>query len=287
MHPNHDLRKMIKVGEFNKLTIQRFTAVGAFLDDGADGLLLPKRFVPRNAKQGDQLEVFVYHDSEDRLIATTQKPKAIVGEIARLRVVSVTGQGAFLDWGLMKDLFVPRSKQLMGMRVGGDYLVKLYIDEQTGRIAASEKFESGLSNEVLTVKEKQVVDLIAFRPTQLGFVMIINNQHTGLLHSNEIFRPLESGDKMKGYIKTIRPDNKIDVVLGQPGYKRVEGEAEKILRLLDENNGYLPFNDKSDPEEIYSYFEMSKKAFKMTTGKLYKERKIIFTQTGIKKADIE
>lgn len=278
---------MIKVGEFNKLTIQRFTAVGAFLDDGADGLLLPKRFVPRNAKQGDQLEVFVYHDSEDRLIATTQKPKAIVGEIARLRVVSVTGQGAFLDWGLMKDLFVPRSKQLMGMRVGGDYLVKLYIDEQTGRIAASEKFESGLSNEVLTVKEKQVVDLIAFRPTQLGFVMIINNQHTGLLHSNEIFRPLESGDKMKGYIKTIRPDNKIDVVLGQPGYKRVEGEAEKILRLLDENNGYLPFNDKSDPEEIYSYFEMSKKAFKMTTGKLYKERKIIFTQTGIKKADIE
>ncbi len=287
MHPNHDLRKMIKVGEFNKLTIQRFTAVGAFLDDGADGLLLPKRFVPRNAKQGDQLEVFVYHDSEDRLIATTQKPKAIVGEIARLRVVSVTGQGAFLDWGLMKDLFVPRSKQLMGMRVGGDYLVKLYIDEQTGRIAASEKFESGLSNEVLTVKEKQVVDLIAFRPTQLGFVMIINNQHTGLLHSNEIFRPLEPGDKMKGYIKTIRPDNKIDVVLGQPGYKRVEGEAEKILRLLDENNGYLPFNDKSDPEEIYSYFEMSKKAFKMTTGKLYKERKIIFTQTGIKKADIE
>lgn len=287
MHPNHDLRKMIKVGEYNKLTIQRFTAVGAFLDDGADGLLLPKRFVPRNAKQGDQLEVFVYHDSEDRLIATTQKPKAIVGEIARLRVVSVTGQGAFLDWGLMKDLFVPRSKQLMGMRVGGDYLVKLYIDEQTGRIAASEKFESGLSNEVLTVKEKQVVDLIAFRPTQLGFVMIINNQHTGLLHSNEIFRPLEPGDKMKGYIKTIRPDNKIDVVLGQPGYKRVEGEAEKILRLLDENNGYLPFNDKSDPEEIYSYFEMSKKAFKMTTGKLYKERKIIFTQTGIKKADIE
>lgn len=287
MHPNHDLRKMIKVGEFNKLTIQRFTAVGAFLDDGADGLLLPKRFVPRNAKQADQLEVFVYHDSEDRLIATTQKPKAIVGEIARLRVVSVTGQGAFLDWGLMKDLFVPRSKQLMGMRVGGDYLVKLYIDEQTGRIAASEKFESGLSNEVLTVKEKQVVDLIAFRPTQLGFVMIINNQHTGLLHSNEIFRPLEPGDKMKGYIKTIRPDNKIDVVLGQPGYKRVEGEAEKILRLLDENNGYLPFNDKSDPEEIYSYFEMSKKAFKMTTGKLYKERKIIFTQTGIKKADIE
>jgi predicted RNA-binding protein (virulence factor B family) len=161
--------------------------------------------------------------------------------------------------------------------------VQLYIDEQTGRVAASEKFESTLSNEVLTVKEKEVVDLVAFRPTQLGFIMIINNRHIGLLHFNEVYRPLEPGDKMQGYIKTIRPDNKIDLVLGQPGYKRVEGEAEKILRLLEENNGYLPFHDKSDPEEIYSFFGMSKKAFKMTTGKLYKERKIIFTQTGIKK----
>lgn len=276
---------MIRVGEINNLEIQRFTAVGAYLNDGAEGILLPKRFVPRTAKVGDKLDVFVYHDSEDRLIATTQRPKAVIGEIARLKVVSVTGQGAFLDWGLMKDLFVPRSKQLMGMRVGGEYLVQLYIDEQTGRVAASEKFESGLSNEVLTVKEKEVVDLVAFRPTQLGFIMIINNKHTGLLHFNEVYRPLEPGDKMQGYIKTIRPDNKIDLVLGQPGYKRVEGEAEKILRLLDENNGYLPFHDKSDPEEIYSFFGMSKKAFKMTTGKLYKERKIIFTQTGIKRTE--
>lgn len=276
---------MIRVGEINNLEIQRFTAVGAYLNDGAEGILLPKRYVPRTAKVGDKLDVFVYHDSEDRLIATTQRPKAVIGEIARLKVVSVTGQGAFLDWGLMKDLFVPRSKQLMGMRVGGEYLVQLYIDEQTGRVAASEKFESGLSNEVLTVKEKEVVDLVAFRPTQLGFIMIINNKHTGLLHFNEVYRPLEPGDKMQGYIKTIRPDNKIDLVLGQPGYKRVEGEAEKILRLLDENNGYLPFHDKSDPEEIYSFFGMSKKAFKMTTGKLYKERKIIFTQTGIKRTE--
>lgn len=276
---------MIRVGEINNLEIQRFTAVGAYLNYGAEGILLPKRFVPRTAKVGDKLDVFVYHDSEDRLIATTQRPKAVIGEIARLKVVSVTGQGAFLDWGLMKDLFVPRSKQLMGMRVGGEYLVQLYIDEQTGRVAASEKFESGLSNEVLTVKEKEVVDLVAFRPTQLGFIMIINNKHTGLLHFNEVYRPLEPGDKMQGYIKTIRPDNKIDLVLGQPGYKRVEGEAEKILRLLDENNGYLPFHDKSDPEEIYSFFGMSKKAFKMTTGKLYKERKIIFTQTGIKRTE--
>lgn len=274
---------MINVGLYNKLPIQRFTAVGAFLDDGKEGLLVPKRFVPREAKVGDVLEVFVYHDSEDRLIATTQRALAQVGEIAMLRVVSVTSAGAFLDWGLMKDLFVPRSKQLMGMRVGGDYLVRLYIDEQTGRVAASEKIEQYLSNEELTVKEKDLVELLAYRQTDLGFVMIVNNRHTGLLHFNEVYRDIKLGHKYEGYIKTIRPENKLDVVIGKPGYKRVEGEAEKIMRLLEENNDYLPYHDKSDPEEIYSFFGMSKKVFKMTTGKLYKEKKIEFTKTGIKK----
>lgn len=274
---------MINVGLYNKLPIQRCTAVGAYLDDGKEGLLLPKRFVPREAKVGDVLDVFVYHDSEDRLIATTQRALAQVGEIAMLRVVSVTSAGAFLDWGLMKDLFVPRSKQLMGMRVGGDYLVRLYIDEQTGRVAASEKIEQYLSNEELTVKEKDLVELLAYRQTDLGFVMIVNNRHTGLLHYNEVYRDIKIGEKFEGYIKTIRPENKLDVVIGKPGYKRVEGEAEKIMRLLEENNDYLPYHDKSDPEEIYSFFGMSKKVFKMTTGKLYKEKKIEFTKTGIKK----
>jgi hypothetical protein len=276
---------MIEVGKINKLSIQRFTAVGAYLDDGKEGLLLPKRFVPRNAKVGDILDVFVYHDSEDRLIATTQRPRALVDEIALLRAVSVTPQGAFLDWGLMKDLFVPRSKQLMGMRVGGDYLVKLYIDEQTGRIAATEKIESLLSNELLTVREKEIVHLTIYRQTEIGFVVIINHRHTGLLHANEVYRPLKVGDQVEGYIKTIRPDNKIDVVLGKPGYQRVEDEASKILRLLGENNGYLPYHDKSDPEDIYEFFGMSKKLFKMTTGRLYKERKIEFTKSGIKLSD--
>lgn len=273
---------MIEVGKINKLSIQRFTAVGAFLDDGKDGLLLPKRFVPRNAKVGDIIDVFVYHDSEDRLIATTQKPKALVDEIAWLRAVSVTPQGAFLDWGLMKDLFVPRSKQLMGMRAGGDYLVKLYIDEQTGRIAATEKIEPLLSNELLTVREKEIVHLTVYRQTEIGFVVIINHRHTGLLHANEVYRTIKVGHQMEGYIKTIRPDNKIDVVLGKPGYQRVEDEASKILRLLEENNGYLPYHDKSDPEDIYEFFGMSKKVFKMTTGRVYKERKIEFTKSGIK-----
>ena len=148
---------MVKVGQYNTLVVQRFTEFGAFLEDGKEGLLLPKRFVPTRAKVGDAIEVFVYHDSEDRMIATTQRPKAIVGEIAFLRAVTVTHQGAFLDWGLMKDLFVPRSKQLSGMRVGADYLVKIYIDVQTGRVAANEKIEFELSNEPLTVKEKDIV----------------------------------------------------------------------------------------------------------------------------------
>jgi predicted RNA-binding protein (virulence factor B family) len=277
---------MIKAGEYNKLTIQRFTGVGAFLEDGKEGLLLPKRFVPREAKVGDVLEVFVYHDSEDRLIATTQKANASVGEIALLRAVSVTQQGAFLDWGLMKDLFVPRSKQLMGMRVGGEYLVKLYIDEQTGRTAATEKIEHHISNENLTVKENDPVHLTAYRQTDIGWVVIINYIHEGVLHANEVYRDIKVGDQFEGYIKTIRPDNKIDVVLGKQGYQnRVEDEAGKIMRLLFENNGYLPYHDKSDPEEIYSFFGMSKKVFKMTTGKLYKERKIEFTKTGIKRIE--
>lgn len=273
---------MVKVGQYNQLKVQRITAVGAFLEDGKDGLLLPKRFVPALAKPGATLEVFVYHDSEDRLIATTQRPFAVAGEIALLRAVSVTSVGAFLDWGLMKDLFVPRSKQLSGMREGADYLVKIYIDAQTGRAAATEKIEFELSNDPLTVKEKEQVQLIVYRRTDIGYVVIINNRHTGVLHHNEIYRNIQVGDRFEGFIKHIRPDNNIDVAAGRMGYERVEDESEKIMRLLQENNGYLPYFDKSSPEAIYDFFGMSKKTFKMVTGNLYKQRKIEFTETGIK-----
>jgi len=276
---------MVKVGEYNRLAIQRMTQFGAFLEDGKEGLLLPKRFVPARAKPGDVLEVFVYHDSEDRIIATTQKPTGIVGDIVMLQAVTVTNQGAFLDWGLMKDLFVPRSKQLSGMRVGGFYLVKIYIDEQTGRCAATEKIEFELSNDTLTVKEKELVNLVVYRRSDIGYVVIINNLHTGVLHNNEIYRNIQAGDRFEGFIKHIRPDNKIDVAAGKPGYERVEGESEKILRLLTESNGYLPYYDKSTPEEIYEVFGMSKKTFKMVTGNLYKQQKLVFTDTGIKLAE--
>jgi predicted RNA-binding protein (virulence factor B family) len=167
------------------------------------------------------------------------------------------------------------------MREGAEYLVKLYIDEMTGRVAATEKIESLLSNDELTVKELDIVDLLVYRESELGYVMIINNSHTGVLHSNEVFTTLHPGDKLKGFVKTIRPDNKIDLVLGKPGFQKVEDEGGKILRLLQENDGYLPYHDKSDPQEIYNFFGMSKKTFKMTTGNLYKQKKIAFTKTGI------
>ncbi|OQP64127.1 RNA-binding protein [Niastella vici] len=275
----------IKVGEYNTLQVARAFDFGLYLGEGKDVVLLPKRFVPPGVEPGDTLKVFVYHDSENRLIATTQQPFGIVGDIVKLRVVSVTKLGAFMDWGLMKDLFVPKSKQLEGMRVGGDYIVKIYLDEQTGRVAASEKIEPFLSNERLTVKELDPVDLLVYRRTDIGYVVIINNRHTGVLHFNDIFQEIQVGDSLKGYIKNIREDNKIDVAVGKVGYQRVEDEAGKVMRLLHENNGYLPYNDKSSPEEIYSFFGMSKKTFKMTTGNLYKNRKIIFTQTGIKAAE--
>lgn len=273
---------MIKVGDYNRLQVQRITQTGAFLNDGKEGLLLPKRFVPHDTKVDDEVDVFVYHDSEGRLIATTLHPNAVVGDIAFMKVVSTTPQGAFLDWGLMKDLFVPKSKQVSDMRLGGEYLVKLFIDEQTGRVAATEYIEQGLSNEELSVKELEIVDLLIFRETELGYAVIINNKHLGLLYFNEVFQNIAIGDKVEGFIKTIRPDNKIDVALGKPGYQKVEDEADKIMRLLRAKNGYLPYHDKSAPEEIYEVFGMSKKVFKMTVGKLYKEKKIELTKTGMK-----
>ncbi|MEZ2443767.1 S1 RNA-binding domain-containing protein [Chitinophaga sp. RCC_12] len=272
---------MIKVGEYNLLRVKKEADFGVYLEGVEQEILLPTRFVPDGTRVGDELEVFLYHDSENRLIATTQRPYGIAGDIVMLKAVSVTKQGAFLDWGLMKDLFVASSQQLTRMAPGQEYLVKIYIDELTGRLAATEKIDRYLSNENLTVQEKDQVNLVIYRRTDIGYVVIINNLHTGILHHNEIFRTIEIGDKLPGFIRQIK-DDKIDVILGKPGFNKVEDESEKIMRLLQENNGYLPYHDKSTPEEIQEFFGMSKKTFKMTIGNLYKQRKIVFTQTGIK-----
>ena len=273
---------MVRMGEYNLLKVIKVKDVGVFMDNGEEGILMPKRFVPPGTRVGDELNVFLYHDGEGRPIATTQKPLGVLGDIVKLRAVSITSQGAFLDWGLMKDLFIPKSGMISFMRPMGEYLVKIVMDEQTGRVAATEKLERFLSNEILTVTEKEEVDLLVYRQTEIGYEMIVNNRHKGILHANEIYRPIEIGDRFPGFIKKILPENKMDVAAGKSGYQRVETESEKILRLLAENNGYLPYHDKSSPEEIYEFFHISKKTFKMTTGNLYKQKKIFFTETGIK-----
>jgi uncharacterized protein len=279
---------MIQIGEYNTLKVKRLVDFGVYLDGNEDGILLPKRYVPANIKLGDEIKVFIYHDSENRLIATTLQPHGIVGDIVKLKVRTTTPHGAFLDNGIMKDVFVPRTKQITEMLPNNDYLVKIYIDNQTGRLVASEKIDNFLSNEVLTIKELDPVNLIIYRKTNIGYATIINNTHLGLLHSNEIFRPIAIGEKHEGFIKKIYNkeaeaiDFKIDVSLGKQGYKRVEDETQKVLRLIKENDGFIPFHDKSNPEEIYAFFGMSKKAFKMATGNLFKQRLIVFEETGCK-----
>jgi predicted RNA-binding protein (virulence factor B family) len=272
----------INIGEYNEMEVLRDADFGLYLDDGKEGILLPKRFVPEGTKVGDTLRVFIYHDGEDRLIATTQQPKAKVGDIARLRVVSVSQHGAFLDNGLMKDLFVPNSKIRDRMKVGADYLVYVYLDLDTMRLTATEKFDYLLSNDVLTVEEKDDVIMVVYRRTDIGYVVIINGKHTGVLHFSDIFQTIQVGDKLKGFIKKIYEDNRIDVAIGSRGYGRVEGEADKILRLLKEANGFLPYHDKSNPDDIYEVFGMSKKAFKMAVGQLYKQKSIQIMDNGIK-----
>jgi predicted RNA-binding protein (virulence factor B family) len=273
---------MVQVGVYNTLNVLRQVDFGFYLDDDSDGILLPNRFAPPDLKIGDPIKVFLYHDGEGRIIATTESPKGIAGDIVFLKCVAASTIGAFLDWGLMKDLLVPQSQQLTKMHVGESYLVKIYVDELTNRVAATQKIERELSNEKLTVTELEQVHLIAQRKTDIGYVMIINSRHTGILHNNEIFRDIQIGDSLKGFVKKIiLPDNKIDVVLGKPGYQKVEDELDKIMRLLEEHEGYLPYTDKSDPQAIYDFFGMSKKTFKMAIGALYKQRKIDLTKTGI------
>lgn len=273
---------MIQAGNFYTLTVVKLVDFGAYLDgEEAGEILLPKRYVPQGLRAGDELEVFLYHDGESRLIATTEKPKGIVGDIVVLEVKDVMHQGAFLEWGIMKDLFLPLSQQASVLYKGMKVPVLVYLDEMTGRVAATEKFQHHLKGNPITLVENDPVNLLVTRKTDLGFEVIINSMHVGLIHFSDIFHEMKIGDRLKGFIKKLLPDDKIDVMPGERGYKRIETEADKIMRLLHENNGYLPYHDKSSPDEIYSFFGMSKKSFKMAIGGLYKEKKISFAQAGI------
>jgi predicted RNA-binding protein (virulence factor B family) len=199
-----------------------------------------------------------------------------------LETADITPSGAFMKWGIMKDVFVPVSQMNSRMKVGESYFILLFIDDRTGRVTGTEKIDRHLSNNNLSVKEQDQVDLLVFQKTDIGYKVIINSKHLGLLHFNEVFRELNTGEKLKGFIKHIRPDSKIDVVMGAKGYEKVGEEENRILSLLRSNNGYLPYDDKSDPDEIHAFFGISKKTFKMSLGALYKKKLITFTQSGIK-----
>ncbi len=271
----------INIGTYNLMKVQRKVEFGVYLDDGDKGILLPNRWVPEETQVGDELKVFIGYDSEDRLIATTLIPKAIVGEIAYLRVRTITSFGAFLDLGIMKDLFVPIAFQQSKMIVGNSYFVSIGLDERTNRMVGNQWFEKELKDNEITLKELELVSAMVYRKTNLGYAVIINHRYLGLIHANEIFKSLEIGKSYEAFIKKIDAKNKkIDVVIGKPGYQKVESEIDVILRLLKEKNGSLPYNDKTSPEIIYQVFGMSKKTFKMALGNLYRQQKITFAENG-------
>ena len=273
---------MTEIGKINHLEVVKEVDFGIYLDGGDLGeILMPKRYVPEGTMPGDMLETFIYLDSEDRLVATTEKPLAMVEEFALLTVVSVTPVGAFLNWGLPKDLFVPFREQRQPMEEGKKYLVYVYVDTNTKRIAASSKIEHYLDNIPVDYDLDEEVDLIIVNETDLGYNAIIDNSHFGILYKNEVFQPLNPGDKVQGYIKKIRTDGKIDLRLEKIGYEKISSFVDRIIVELQKNKGFLPLTDKSSPEEIYNTFKISKKNFKAAIGALYKKRFISLDDTGI------
>ena len=274
---------MVEIGKYNTLKIVKDLDFGVYLD-GGNGveILLPTRYVPKNVKPGDEVEVFIYHDNEGRLIATTARPLATVGEFQFMEVKDVNNAGAFLEWGIMKDLLVPFKEQKMPMREGKWYLVYVRLDPVTGRIMASARIETFLNNTPIDYEQNQEVQLLVADETDLGYKVIINNQHWGLIYYNEVFQRLEKGEHLKGYIKEVREDDKIDVSLTPQGYQKVEGIAGVILEAMKTQGGYIPVHDKSDPDVIYSLFRCSKKAFKQAIGALYKQHLITLEDGGIR-----
>ena len=275
---------MIELGKKHKLNVIRQTNDGLILvDDQKEEILLPTKECPSNLKIGDSLNVFIYRDQNEKKIATTVIPKITLHEFAHLQVASITKVGAFLNWGLNKDLLIPFSEQQQELKEGRWYIVYLDIDETTDRLFASTYIERQLQNIHITVKEGEKVDLLVYQKTDLGYSVIVNNEHKGLIFENEIFTTINIGDVLKGYVKKIREDNKLDISLQPIGYKKfIDVNSSNIYQTLIDNNGYLTVTDKSSPEEIKSLFGLSKKAFKKSIGALYKQKKIVIEKDGIR-----
>ena len=275
---------MLRAGRIQKLTVSRISDYGLYLaDEEQNEVLLPNRYISLTDKLGDEKEVFLYHDSEDRLVATTETPLLRVGEAGYLRVVDKTAHGAFLDWGLYgKDLFLPNRNQQGGIIAGRSYIVYLYEDSVTGRCVATCKLKSFINNDIITVAPRQEVDLLVASESPIGYRVIINNRHWGMLYRNQLFRPIAVGDRTKGYVRKLTEDNRIDVSLQQEGFAQVKDSAEVLLQLVRDNGGFLPLNDDSAPEEVNRLTQTSKKVFKRSLGMLLKRGAVTVDEQGIK-----
>jgi len=274
---------MIQIGKMNTLKVVKNVDFGVYLDGGDFGeILLPAKYVPKNTKPGNSLEVFIYFDSEDRIIATTEKPLAVVGEFAFLNVAAVSSVGAFLNWGLVKDLFVPFREQKQKMEKGKSYVVYIYLDKKSNRIAASSRLTKYFSKWPHKFEVDDEVQLMVYEKSDIGYNCVINETYGGLLYKTEVFQTLEPGQKITGYIKKLREDGKIDLSLQKSGYVTVDDFSQKILNILKEQGGTISVGDKSSPETIYELFGVSKKIYKKAIGALYKKRLITIEETGIR-----
>lgn len=273
---------MIAIGKHQVLEIDRQRIPGLYLknEDGEE-VLLPNKYIPENFEIGDKIEVFVYLDFQERPVATTLNPFVTVNSFAYLKCVDVSDIGAFLNWGLEKHLFVPFKEQAFKMKKGGSYLVYCYLDEKTQRLVASSKTNRFLKNDLILLSAFDEVDIIASHPSDKGWNVIVNQKYLGLVYEDEIFQKINAGDQMKGYVKKVRPDNKIDITLQKHGYRGIEPNAQTILNVLKAEGGFLPLHDKSSPEAIKEILQLSKKNFKKAIGTLYKQRKITIESDGI------
>ncbi len=274
---------MVQIGKINRLPIKRMWADTIHLDGGESGdILLKGKYAAKKYQPGDEIDVFVYVDREQRLLATTLKPYAIVGEFAKLRVVTNSKAGAFMDWGLENDLFVPKSEQQNNMREGKSYVVFIFLSEKTNRITASSKLDKFLNLQPPRYAEGEEVDLLVYAETDLGYSAVVNGSHVGMIYENEIFQKLVIGQRLPGYIKKIREDLKIDLSLQQTGYQRVDDISQTIFNTIKGCGGMVAVTDKSPSEDIYDLFGVSKKVFKKAIGALYKKRLVILDTDGIK-----
>ena len=272
---------MLVIGSYNELVVERQVSFGFYLNPKADEVLLPEKYAPSGLKPGDLLTVFVYTDSEDRPIATTLKPRAVVGEFAAMTVTDTTRFGAFLDWGLEKDLLVPADEMPHRLKKGETHVVKVCLDEKTNRVYATARVADHFCKYMKGLAAGDAVDLLIYQENDLGYLAVINNTHCGMLYKNEVFTPLGVGHRTKGFIHKIRDDGKIDLVLKKPGYASVADSSHTVLDILERAGGFIPCNDKTAPDIIRQTFSMSKKEFKRAIGRLYRERKISISSRGI------